>query len=103
MRWWEALVESRSVVVPVILFPCGFVGGLLAAPVLYFLTNGDFWKSLGGTLIGLATLGILLGSLFGVTDVLSDWADHRPMQRLRLRMPKPVIRRASSTRTHAAA
>lgn len=101
MRLWEGLVERRSVLVPLIVFPCGFVAGALVAPVLYLLTYGDFWKSLGSTLIGFATVGILLGSLLGVTDLFTDWAGQRPRRRPRPRMPKLVIRRASSTRAAA--
>jgi len=94
--FWE-----HPLVLPLVVFPCGFVAGLLVAPVLYLLTYGDFWKSLGSTLIGFTTVGVLLGSLFGVTDLFIDWAGQRPRRRPRIPAPKFPIRRASSTRAAA--
>ena len=100
MRLWEWLWE-RPHVMPLIVFPSGFVAGLLVAPVLYLLTYGDFWKSLGSTLIGFATVGIVLGGLLGATDFFAGWVGGKPRRRPRARPPKLVIGRASSTRVAA--
>lgn len=94
--FWE-----RPIVLALII-PGGFVAGLLVAPVLYFLTYGDLWKSLGSTLIGFATMGVVFGSLFGFVDLLG-WIGQRPRRQPlnRARMRKWVLRRPSSNRVAA--
>lgn len=93
-RFWE-----RPLVLPLILLPGGFVAGVLVSPLLYFLTYGDFWKSMGATLIGFATIGAVFGSAFGVVDFFTA------LPRIKLRRAQPVsgllYRRGSSPRIAA--
>jgi len=95
--FWES-----PLVLMLIVFPGGFVAGLLVAPVLYLLTYGDLWKSMGSALIGFATMGVLLGSIFGVVDLFASWIGPRvPRRQSAGPTPKLVLRRGSSTRVAA--
>lgn len=61
-----------------IVFPVGFLLGFLVAPVLYLLTYGDFWNTLGTTLIGFGIVGALVGGVFGSMDYVSARASGKP-------------------------
>lgn len=92
---------ERPIVLTLIVFPGGFVAGLLVAPVLYLLTYGDFWKSLGSTLIGFATMGVVFGSVFGFVDLLAGWVPPTSPRRSVGRSRHGITRRSSLPRAAA--
>jgi len=56
---WDSSVYALAILVPV-----AFVAGLLGAPILYLLTYGQFWSSMGTALTGFAVLGTLVGGVY---------------------------------------
>src|SRR5688572_4861464 len=57
---WDSSVYALAILVPV-----AFVAGLLGAPILYLLTYGQFWSSMGTALTGFTVLGTMVGGLYG--------------------------------------
>jgi uncharacterized membrane protein len=49
-------------------FPIAFFTGSLIADVVYFMTDSDFWTTMGTVLIGFGIVGALLAALFGFID-----------------------------------
>jgi uncharacterized membrane protein len=52
-------------------FPIAFWVGSLIADIAYFVTDNDFWTSMGTVLIGFGIIGALLAAVFGVIDYLT--------------------------------
>ena len=52
-------------------FPIAFFTGSLVADVIYFISDGDFWTSMGTVLIGFGLVGALLAAVFGFVDYLT--------------------------------
>jgi hypothetical protein len=101
LRW------DRSVYALAILVSVAFVAGLLGAPILYLLTYGQFWSSMGTALTGFAVLGMLVGGMYGFAGLFGKGSrpvpghsrNPRPHRQPEVRLPSlepareiPVVR-----------